>query len=214
MFLRKLRTWFVAGLVVLLPVWLSFFAVVWLFTNLDAAVKEPLQRYADTLPVLGLPGLGVLLGLLVILLAGWLASLFLGRKLIDAGERLMLRIPVVKAIYAAVKQVTEAVFNHKEQAFSQVVLVEYPRAGLYCLGFVAGELAGTGLARVWIPPGPWPSAGPVTLIPLDQLVELPMKVEDGLKMIVSAGVLAPRDGDGQAIAGAVAELRRRRGEAG
>jgi uncharacterized membrane protein len=206
MILRKLRTWLVAGLVVLLPVWLTFFAVVWLITTLNAVLNEPIARYLH----ISLPGLGLVVAVLVTLVAGWLTTHFLGRKFLELGERVMLRIPVVRALYAAVKQVTEAVFSRKDHAFSRVVLLEYPRDGVYTLGFVSGELPGTDLVRVWLPLGPSPTAGPVAMVPQDRLVLLPMKVEDGLKLTLSAGVLTPKDTDVRAIADAAQELRRRR----
>lgn len=206
MILRKLRTWLVAGLVVLLPVWLTFFTVIWLVTNLNAAVNGPITRYLH----ISLPGLGLVVALLVTLVAGWLTTHFLGRKFIELGDRLMLNIPVVRALYAAVKQVTEALFSRKDQAFSRVVLLEYPRDGIYALGFVSGELAGTDLVRVWLPLGPSPTAGPVVIVQQHRLVVLPMKVEDGLKLTLSAGVLTPKDADVRAIADAAQELRRRR----
>jgi uncharacterized membrane protein len=206
MILRKLRTWLVAGLVVLLPVWLTFFAVVWLITTLNAVLNEPIARYLH----ISLPGLGLVVAVLVTLVAGWLTTHFLGRKLLELGERVMLHIPVVRALYAAVKQVTEAVFTRKDHAFSRVVLVEYPRDGVYTLGFVSGELPGTDLVRLWLPLGPSPTAGPVAIVSQDSLVVLPMKVEDGLKLTLSAGVLTPKDTDVRAIADAAQELRRRR----
>jgi uncharacterized membrane protein len=206
MIFRKLRTWLVAGLVVLLPVWLSFFTVIWLVTNLNAVVNEPIARYLN----ISLPGLGLVVAVLITLVAGWLTTHFLGRKFLELGERTMLHIPVVRALYAAVKQVTEAVFNRKDQAFSRVVLLEYPREGIYSLGFVSGELPGTDLVRVWVAPGPSPTAGPVAMVPQASLVVLPMKIEDGLKLILSAGVLTPKEADVRAIANAAQELRRRR----
>jgi uncharacterized membrane protein len=206
MILRKLRTWLVAGLVVLLPVWLTFFAVVWLISTLNAALNEPIARYLH----ISLPGLGLVVAVLVTLLAGWLTTHFLGRKFLELGEQAMLHIPVVRALYAAVKQVTEAVFSRKDQAFSRVVLVEYPRDGVYTLGFVSGDLPGTDLVRVWLPLGPSPTAGPVAILPQNSLVVLPMKVEDGLKLTLSAGVLTPKNADVRAIGEAAQELRRRR----
>lgn len=202
--MRNIRNWLLAGLVVLLPVWLSIFTVVWAFENLDQAVRAPLDRYIN------LPGIGVVVAVVLTLLVGWLTTNLLGRQLIQAGERAMMRVPVVRALYSAVKQVTEAVFSPKEQAFSRVVLIEFPRAGVYCLGFVAGELPGTDLVRVWVPPGPSPTAGPILFFPHDQVVVLPMSVEDGLKLIVSGGILTPKESDITALANATRELAARR----
>lgn len=204
MLLRKLRNWLFAGVAVLLPVWLTLFTLIWLFQNLDKAVTHPLRDYVN------IPGLGVVLALALTLLMGWLTTHFLGRQIIRLGDTLMLRIPVVRALYSAVKQVTDAVLSPKEQAFSRVVLVEFPRPEVYCLGFVAGELPGTNLVRVWVPPGPSPTAGPVLLYPEAEIVVLPMSVEDGLKWVVSAGVLTPKEADALAMGQAVHELRARR----
>lgn len=206
MLLRKLRNWFLAGLVVLLPVWLTLFSVAWLFENVDTAIKAPLEHYfGDTLP-----GVGVLMALVLLLLVGWLTTHLLGQEMIRFGDGLMLRIPGVRAIYAAVKQMTDTVLTPREQSFSGVVLVEYPREGIFSVGFAAGSLPGTDLVRVWIPPGPSPTAGPVVLFPSDSVEQLPMAVEDGFKLIVSAGAFTPKASDTQAIGRAAAELRQRR----
>ncbi|HWI51584.1 MAG TPA: DUF502 domain-containing protein [Symbiobacteriaceae bacterium] len=203
---RKLRNWLLAGLVVLLPVWLTLWMVLWVFNNLDSAVADPLAHYTG----INIPGLGLLILVLVTLLVGWLTTHLLGRKLLELGDRVMLRVPVVKAIYSGVKQVTDAVMSPKDRAFSRVVLLEYPRRDIYCLGFVAGEFPEADLVRVWVANGPWASAGPVVMVPATEVVQLPMTVEDGLKYIVSAGVLSPKETDIGALADAVAELRRRR----
>jgi len=204
--MRKLRLWLLAGIVVLAPVWLTLLTVTWLFSSLDEAVSGPLIRYFN----MPLPGVGVLLALVVTMLVGWLTTHFLGQKLVDLGERLMMRIPIVRPIYSALKQVAEAVLSPKDRAFSRVALIEYPRAEVYSLGFVAGEMVDLGLVRLWIANGPSPSAGPVVIVPLSQVVMLPMTVEDGLKLVISAGVLSPKAVDMDAVAGAIAALRQRR----
>lgn len=208
---RKLRNWFLAGLVILLPIWLAFFLVFWAFSNLDAAVTDPLERYVGDDRIL--PGIGLLVFAVVTVLVGWLTTHLLGQKLLDVGERLMLRLPLIRPIYSAAKQVTEAVIGPKERAFTRVVLLEYPRAEVYCLGFLAGEMPGTDLLRLWVAQGPSPSAGPVIIVPAHQTYLLPMTVEDGLKLIISAGVLTPRQTDIAAVADGIAALRRRRLEA-
>lgn len=208
MFLRKLRNWFLAGLVVLLPVWLTLFSVGWLFQNVDMAIKAPLEHYfGDTLP-----GVGVALGLLLFVVAGWLTTHLVGQEVIRFGDQTMLRIPGVRAIYSAVKQMTETVMTPREQSFSGVVLVEHPREGAFSVGFAAGSLPGTSLVRVWIPPGPSPTAGPVVLFPSDAVEQLPMSVEDGFKLIVSAGSFTPKESDSEAI-GRAAEVLRQRSKA-
>lgn len=204
---RKLRNWLLAGLVVLLPVVLTFAAVLWVFNHLDSTISEPVARWLGR----DIPGMGVLILLWVTILVGWLTTHLLGQKLIEIGDRIMLRLPVVRPVYSAVKQVTDAVMGPKDRAFSRVVLLEYPRREVYCLGFVAGEFPEADLVRVWVANGPWASAGPIVMVPSHEVVQLPMTVEDGLKYIVSAGVLTPKETDVSAMAEAVMELRRRNG---
>jgi uncharacterized membrane protein len=204
---RKLRNGLIAGLVVLLPVWLTLFSIYWVFTNLDAAVSDPLRRYLNWVP----PGLGILLAVLLTLLVGWLTNYLIGRRLLDFGERLLMRLPFTRPIYVAFKQVTEAVLNPKDRrAFSRVVLVEYPRREVYSLAFVAGEMPELGLLRLWLPGGPSPAGGPVVMVPVDDTVLLPITVEEGLKLIISAGVLSPNEEATAAIGDGVARLQQRR----
>lgn len=209
MILRKIRNWLIAGMVVLLPVGLTIFIVVWLFQYLDNALVSPIEQYTG----ISAPGLGIVSAFLLFILAGWLTTHLLGRELLGFAETLMHRIPLVKGLYPAVKQLTDAVFSTRDQNFSRVVLVEYPRLGVYSFGFSAGELPGTGLMRVWVAPGPSPTAGPIVLFPTDEVMGLPMAVEDGFKLILSAGAFTPQEMDVQAIGEAVSELKRRRAAA-
>jgi len=207
---RKLRNWLLAGLVVLLPVFLTLFIVLWVFNNLDSAVSGPLRAYIG----IDIPGVGILLLLWVTLLVGWLTTHLLGQKLLELGDRVLLRVPIVRPVYSAIKQVTESVMGQKERAFSRVVLLEYPRPEIFSLGFVAGEFPEADLVRVWVANGPWASAGPVIIVGNDQVVQLPMTVDEGLKYIVSAGVLSPKESEIGALTEAVAVLRQRRAEKG
>lgn len=203
--LRKLRNWILAGVVVLLPIWLTIFTIVWLFDYVDRAVTAPIKNYFK----LYIPGLGVLIAIALFLLVGWLTTHLLGQQVLRMGEKLMRRIPLVRGLYSAVKQMTDAVFSTREQPFSKVVLVEYPRRGIFSLGFLVGELPGSNMLRIWIPPGPSPTAGPIVLFPATDVMQLPMAVEDGFKMIVSAGAFTPKEADLLAISEAVSELQRR-----
>lgn len=183
--LRKLRTWLVAGLAVLLPVWLTYVTLKWLFEVIDRALAGLL------VPILGrhIPGAGVAVSMLLILFVGWLASHLIGQRMISFGDDILLRLPVVRAVYGVVKQVTNAVFGSTQQAFTKVALVEFPHAGSYSVGFVTGELGD--FISVWVPPTPNPAAGFLLIIPRGKVRILGLTVEEGLKYVVSTGVFLP-----------------------
>lgn len=186
MLLRKIRTWLVAGLAVLLPVWLTYILLKWLFEVIDKALAGVL------VPIFGrhIPGAGAAVSALLILFVGWLASHLIGQRVINFGDDILLRLPVVRAIYGVVKQVTNAVFGSTQQAFTKVALVEFPLTGSYSVGFVTGELGD--FISVWVPPTPNPAAGFLLVLPRAKVRILGLTVEEGLKFVVSTGVFLPK----------------------
>lgn len=150
------------------------------------------------------PLIGLAATLLLILLTGLFATNFLGRKFVDAFDRLMLRIPLIKGIYGAARQLLDAL-NRKNDAFQRVVMVEYPRPGVYTLGFLAREnatlrLSGNGgkkpgFALVFLPTTPNPTSGWLAAVPDREVIPLDMSIEDGIKTIVSGGLVLPSDWD-------------------
>ena len=133
-------------------------------------------------------------------LVGYLAAGLMGRTLIRAGERLLNRMPVVRTVYGALKQIFETVLAHKATAFRQVVLVEYPRRGLWCLAFVSGKTEGEvqnlnedELVNIFLPTTPNPTSGFLLFVPRRDLTPLSMTVEEGIKMVVSGGIVTPPD---------------------
>ena len=193
-FLLRLRTWFLAGLVVITPVGLTILILRAIFQRLDAILGEFVPR------VLGyeVPGLGLLALLAVILAAGIAAQSLIGGQLIRLGQGLISRIPFASRIYVALQQISEVVLGDKARLFRAVVLVEYPRPGLWSLGFVTAETPGEAdhklgrrIVNVFFPTSPNPATGWFVCVPESEIVALDMSVEDGIKMVISAGAFVP-----------------------
>lgn len=197
--MRKLRTYFLAGLIVVLPVVVSFYVLVSLFQYFDGLFA----LWIGSIPVIGprlvaIPGVGLILNLSVIVLVGMLTANIVGRRILAYGDRLFSQTPVIRSIYNAVKQIVDAFASSSDGAFQQVVLVEYPRLGAYAIGFltssIEGEVSqhiGSDVVAVFIPTTPNPTSGMLILLPRASVRKLSMSVDDGLKLIVSGGVVTP-----------------------
>ena len=147
-----------------------------------------------------IPGLGVILTLVLVLVTGLIVANFFGRRIVGAWESLLSRIPLVRSVYGAVKQITASLFADASQSFREVVLVEYPRRGLWMLAFVTGDtpkkfqsVAGQDLINIYVPTTPNPTSGFYIMVPPSDVKRLDVPVEVGLKMILSAGVVNPLD---------------------
>ena len=194
--MKKFRTIIVAGLLVWIPLGATIFVLrllIGLFGNMDSWLSDRL----------GLPvaGIGILLALLVLLGTGLIAANYFGKRFVSFWESLLERIPLVRNIYSAVKRFAEIVLSDSSQSFSKVLLIEYPRKGLYSLSFQTsqdlGEVQGkTGedLVCVFVPTTPNPTSGLILMVPKQDVIELDMGVEDALKMVISLGVVVPGEG--------------------
>lgn len=209
-FLASLRASFLTGLVVVLPIGLTIY-IVWAFIGwLDGWILPliPARYQPDVLigrwfgPDYEFPvrGVGVLVFLIVTIIIGWLAKGLIGRSIIRSGEDLVDRMPVVRSVYGAIKQVAETFFNKKEKSFDKVVLVEFPRPGSWALGFLStrpkGELAdrlaalGPDMSAVFVGLTPFTS-GMLLFVPTKDLIVMDMGVDDAAKLIVSGGLVYP-----------------------
>ncbi|MEW6724517.1 MAG: DUF502 domain-containing protein [Bacillota bacterium] len=192
--LRRFRNWFIAGVAVLAPIGITFSILRFLFRFLDGILGPYISGY---LPY-NIPGLGALISVLLVVVAGALASNFLGRQVIRWTDLLLSRTPVVKGIYQTMRQIVDAIFASNQTAFKQVVMIEYPRRGMWSLAFVTGRAGGEvqekteqEVYNVFLPTTPNPTSGYLLLLPKDDIIFLDMSVEDGLKMVISGGVLTP-----------------------
>ncbi len=168
---------------------------------MDAILRYIPPKYLpETYLQFYIPGLGLILVVIIILVVGLLTRNFIGGKIVRFGENIVNRIPFVRSLYTGVKQLMEAFFIQKNDAFKRVGLLEYPRRGIYVLGFVTGESKGevqskTGknMINVFVPTSPNPTSGFYILIPEDDLIILDMSVEDAFKLIISGGMLSPHE---------------------
>ena len=190
------RGYFLAGLVVVVPPVVTFYVLYVIGDQLDGILGGVFR--GEWIRPGGVPGLGLVSLLLIILLVGMLASKTLGRKAVELYERLLARIPILNRVFIGTKQIAEAVFASDTQKFRKVVLIEFPRRGCYVIAFrterAAEEMctkAGSDLVSVFLPTTPNPTSGYLLLVPVEEIIELDISVEDGLKMVISAGSVVP-----------------------
>ncbi len=192
---RRVRNYFITGLLIWLPVVVTLYIIGVGFKSLDSILGNAIAYYTGR----RIPGIGLLASLAVIISTGLFAANYVGKKLIGFGERIVVRIPLVRSIYLTVKQIVDA-FMHggKNMAFKRVVLIEYPRKGIYSIGFITAESNGEVQAKtkenvmsVFLPTTPNPTSGYLLFVPREDVVVLDMSVEDGLKLVVSGGIIAP-----------------------
>lgn len=197
--LHYLRRYFFAGLLVWVPLIVTLVIIRFLVDVLDFTILllPPAWR-PEAFLGFNVPGSGVIFAVVVVLVTGLIAANIVGRKLVDVGEAIVERIPLVSSIYSAVKQLLKTVLHDGGQSFRRVVMVEYPRRDLWTLGFQTnvgvGEVqrqSDREVITVFIPTTPNPTSGFVIIAPRDDVIFLDMSVEDGLKFIMSLGVVAP-----------------------
>jgi uncharacterized membrane protein len=201
--MTKLRKWFFAGLLVLVPLAITIWLLEWAISSLDKTLLLlPKAWHPDAVLPVHIPGFGVILTLAVLLLVGAVVSNFLGKRVIGWWDSLLGRIPVVRSIYSSVKQVSDTLFSENGNAFRQAVLVEWPRQGAWTIGFVTGLPSGDVLASlqqnstdefvsVYMPTTPNPTSGYMMMFKKSDCRELSMSVDEALKYVVSMGVVAP-----------------------
>ena len=199
--MAPLRKWLFTGLLVIVPGAITISVLHWIVGMLDQTLLIlPEAWHPDRLLGFHIPGFGVLLTLLILLVTGAVASNFAGRKLVAWGDHLVSRIPVVRSIYSSVKQVSDTLFSESGNAFRTAVLVQWPREGVWTVAFVTGAPSGEVAAylrdefvSVYVPTTPNPTGGYFVMVRKSDCVELDMSVDAALRYIVSMGVVAPGD---------------------
>ncbi|MEM6817312.1 MAG: DUF502 domain-containing protein [Pseudomonadota bacterium] len=195
------RRYLIAGLLIWLPIGVTVFLVRILIDLTDSSL-DGLLRWLPDSPLkefLGdIPGLGAIVSVLILLLTGLFTANIVGRRLVLASEQLLNRVPLIRTIYSAVKNFAEVVFSPTGESFKQVLLIEYPRKGLYSLAFQTSSDLGEVQARTgkemictFVPTTPNPTSGFIIMVARDEAIPLDMDVESALKMIISLGVVVP-----------------------
>jgi len=197
----RFRRYFLAGILVTSPILITVYVTWIIITFIDTQVAGLLPESLDFTKKLPhqIPGLGLIISIIVITFIGAITPGFLGRTLLKVGERILDNTPVVRSIYFAIKQIMETVMSTNSESFREVVLVEYPRKGIWVIGFVTGETKGEvqtlnkdTLINVFIPTTPNPTSGFLLFLPKKDLIYMNMKVEDAVKMVISGGIVTPK----------------------
>ena len=211
-FFSGLRTSFLTGVVVIAPVgltvWLIWSVIGWVdgvvlpFVPSRYQPENILNTFLGLDIQLQLRGLGVVFFLIFTTFVGWLAKGLLGRSLIRSAERFVNRMPVVRSIYSGVKQIAETVFSQADRSFEKACIVQYPRKGIWAVGFISTSAKGEIRARVndaqnllsvFVPTTPNPTSGFLLFFPAEDVIELDMSIEDAAKLVISAGLVYPNE---------------------
>ncbi len=193
------RRYLIAGLLIWVPLGITIFVVRLLISWLDGSILLIPEAYRpENLIGYAIPGLGVLLSFMVVIVTGLLAANLFGRKLVRLWEGLLSHVPLVRSVYSGAKQLAETMFSDSGESFRKVLLVEFPRRGLWTLAFLTGydqgevqKKTGHDVINVYIPTTPNPTGGYFVMVPKEDVQELDMSVDDGLKMLMSMGAVVP-----------------------
>jgi len=197
--MQRLRRYLIAGLLIWVPLGVTLLIIKFLVDLMDQTLLLlPEGLRPEHLLGFRIPGLGIVLATVVVIGTGMVVANLFGQQLLHVGERLLDRIPLVRTIYASVKNFMQSIVTGSGKSFRKVVLIEYPRAGIWSLAFLTGdgapeinEKTGQDMVSVFIPTTPNPTSGFILLLPRTQVIELDMAVDDGFKMIISVGVVVP-----------------------
>jgi uncharacterized membrane protein len=191
--IKKLQRWFITGVVLIAPTYITVIVILWLFDHLDGPVRSLVRA---VFPQAAFPGIGVAATLLVILAAGAVASTFIVKRLVELFEQLLYNIPLIRTLYSGVKQLLSPFSPEESAQFQRVVVAEWPSDGIYSLGFLVKPNAsiapdGTVMSAVLLPSNHL-HLGNVVLIPDSRIHAVDMTIEDGLKFLVSMGAALDR----------------------
>lgn len=208
--IKRLRGYLITGILVITPIALTIYIFWKLFNGLDSILLNALNNVAAFLGLPGyegpIPGLGIIAMAIVTLLTGVAVKNYFGHKLFRLGEFMVTRIPLISKIYIALRQIFEAIFAEKREVFKDVVLFEYPRPGMYSIGFITQDTRGEIQEKlpedtysIFLPTTPNPTSGYLLFIPKEDTIMLTLTVEEALKLIISGGAITPGTAQEQEI---------------
>lgn len=202
---HRIKNVFLAGLAVTVPIGLTIYILFFLIDLMDGLLRViPTALHPETLLGVRIPGLGAIATVALIFLAGLVTTSYAGARFFRLAETLVERIPLVRGIYVAIKQIVQTMVSKEGQSFKRVVLVEFPRQGLYTVAFVTGQTSGelrekTGgrCINIFVPTTPNPTSGYYMIVPEDRVTDLEMSVEEAFKLVISGGMLSPSENNKQ-----------------
>lgn len=201
-FLSRIRGYLLAGILVTAPISITVYLTYIFLSVVDTQVAKilPAQWYEALYGRTTIPGVGLVIALTFFTVVGWFARNFFGRLTIRFSEYIVDRVPLIRTLYGAIKQIFETIMASSSQAFREVVMLEYPRRGIWSIGFVTGKTEGEvqrvtneETINVFVPTTPNPTSGYLLFVPKKELIYLDMSVEEGVKLVVSAGIITPPD---------------------
>jgi uncharacterized membrane protein len=199
-FIARMRGYLIAGVLVIAPITITAWLTITIVNFVDNRVEKliPAHYNPETYLPFSLPGLGFVIAIVFLILVGMLTANFMGRFFLKIGERILDRLPVVRSLYGATKQIFETVFANQSEAFREVVMVEYPRKGTWVIGFLTGRTKGevqdktsSDTVNIFVPTTPNPTSGFLLFVPEKDVTKMNMSVEEGIKLVVSAGIITP-----------------------
>lgn len=200
--ISKLKTYLFTGILVTAPVSITFYMAYELFLWIDKLSRSlipPKIAARELIPYI--PGIGVIILIASLIIIGMFTTGFIGRFFVRLGDLIVSKMPLISSIYTLLKQLFETILSPKSQSFKEAVLLEYPRKGIWIIGFLAGSVSGelaqkapqSGMLSVFIPTTPNPTSGFLVLVPENSIIKLDMSVEDALKYVVSCGIVVPEE---------------------
>lgn len=200
---RLFRRYFISGLLVWLPIWVTILVIKFMIDILSNTLSMlPVRYQPDALIGFHVPGIGMIITLAVIFLTGVIAANFVGRRFVDLWDAAVGRIPLVRSVYSGVKKVAETLFTPGGQSFRKVFLIEYPREGCWTIAFQTGDSVNEitsatkeeEMISLYVPTTPNPTSGFLLMLPREKVIELSMSVDQALKFVISLGVVQPTMG--------------------
>jgi uncharacterized membrane protein len=196
--IKKIRHYFATGLLITLPIFFTLYLIYVVFRFIDGIWGKVINFYLNRNFGITVPGLGIILGIITVIIVGFITTNFFGKRIFHALEGWFLKFPFIRQIYPAAKQIVDSFISKESPAFKKVVLIEYPSKGLWSVGFMtndsfteAEKASGEGLMHVFVATTPSPLTGFLVLVPKRDVKFLDISVEQGVKLIVSAGIVKP-----------------------
>ncbi len=198
---KAIKNIFLTGIIAIIPIGFTIYIIYLMIKMMDNLLRIiPPRFHPDQLLPFHIPGLGVIFTLILIFLVGLIVKSYIGKKAVDLGEWVLGKIPFVSGVYNALKKLAETIFSDKSQSFRRVVLIEYPRNGLYSVAFVTGVSRGEVqtktedlMLNLFVPTTPNPTSGFYIMVPEGDVINLNMTVEEAFTLIMSGGIVTPSD---------------------